>query len=64
MAAGLNQHKALAMGKELNKTPKAIAKFKKGGMIHEDVIEDKKMIKRMVKKEALTGKKCGGKVGK
>ncbi len=38
--------------------------FKEGGMVHSDAREDKAMIKKMVKPAALTGKKCGGKVGK
>jgi hypothetical protein len=38
--------------------------YKKGGMVHDDVKEDKAMIKKMVKPEALVGKKCGGKVKK
>jgi hypothetical protein len=51
MATGLNQHKALAMGKELNKSPSPVTKFKKGGAVkHDDAAMDKKMIKKMVKK--------------
>jgi hypothetical protein len=39
--------------------------YAKGGMVkHDDVKEDKAMIKKMVKPSALTGKKCGGKVKK
>ena len=38
--------------------------FKKGGAAHEDEVEDRKMVKKMVKPSALTGKKCGGKVKK
>jgi len=37
--------------------------FKAGGSVHTDEAEDRKMIKSMVKKEALA-KKCGGKVKK
>ncbi len=37
--------------------------YAKGGMVkHDDVKEDKAMIKKMVKPSALTGKKCGGSV--
>lgn len=38
--------------------------FKKGGAVHDDVKEDKAMIKKMVKPNALTGKKKGGRCGK
>ena len=39
--------------------------FAKGGKVkHDDVKEDKAMIKKMVKPSALAGKKCGGKVKK
>jgi hypothetical protein len=39
--------------------------YAKGGMVkHDDVKEDKAMIKKMVKPSALTGRKCGGKVKK
>lgn len=62
MAKAIGQHKLLAEGKALQGSPSGIAKFKKGGMVHTDIVEDKKMIKKMVKKEALTGKKCGGKM--
>lgn len=64
MATALNQHKAIAMGKKPNPSPAGIAKFKKGGVVekHEDIAEDKKIIKSMVKKEALMKK--GGKVCK
>jgi hypothetical protein len=38
--------------------------MKKGGSVkHSDVKEDRKLVDKMVKKEALTGKKRGGKVG-
>lgn len=38
--------------------------YKDGGKVmkHTDEKEDKAMIKKMVKPEALTGKKCGGAV--
>jgi hypothetical protein len=36
------------------------AGLKKGGKVHEDVAEDKALIKKMVKPEARTGKKDGG----
>lgn len=35
--------------------------YKTGGKVHSDEAEDKKMIQKMVKKTALTGKKKGGK---
>lgn len=35
--------------------------YKKGGKVHEDVAEDKKLIKKMVKPSARTGKADGGK---
>lgn len=39
--------------------------YAKGGAVkHTDETEDKKMIKKMVKPSALTGKACGGKVKK
>lgn len=39
--------------------------FAKGGSVkHDDVAADKAIVKKMVKPAALTGKKCGGKVGK
>ena len=38
----LNRHKAMAMGKEI--------KLKKGGKVHSDIAEDKKLIKKMMKK--------------
>jgi hypothetical protein len=34
-----------------------------GGHVHSDAVEDNAMIKRMVKPEALTGRKHGGKTG-
>jgi hypothetical protein len=36
--------------------------FKDGGAVHKDEKMDKTLVKKMVKKEALTGKKGGGKV--
>lgn len=37
--------------------------YKSGGPIkHDDEAQDKAMVKKMVKAEALTGKKMGGKV--
>lgn len=39
---------------------KHVGGFKRGGMVHDDVAEDKAMVRKMVKPEALTGKKCGG----
>lgn len=36
--------------------------FKKGGAVHSDEAMDRKLVKKMVKGDALTGKKCGGKV--
>lgn len=39
--------------------------FKSGGAVkHDDVKEDRAMVKKMVKPSALTGKACGGKVKK
>jgi hypothetical protein len=38
--------------------------YAKGGAVHSDEKMDRALIKKAVKKEALTGKKCGGKVGK
>lgn len=39
--------------------------FKKGGAVkHDDVKEDRAMVKSMVKPSALTGKACGGKMKK
>jgi hypothetical protein len=39
--------------------------FKKGGVVkHSDAKQDKAMIKKAVKAECLTGKKCGGAVKK
>ena len=38
--------------------------FAKGGAVHGDEKMDRALIKKAVKKEALTGKKCGGKVKK
>lgn len=38
--------------------------YKKGGAVHNDEKMDKAMVKKMVKPEALTGAKCGGKVKK
>lgn len=39
--------------------------YKKGGAVkHDDAKEDAAMLKKMVKKEALTGKKKGGCCGK
>jgi len=39
--------------------------YKNGGPIkHDDVKEDRAMVKKMVKPDALTGKKGGGKVKK
>ncbi len=38
--------------------------YKAGGKVHDDAAMDRAQIKRMVKPSALTGKKCGGKVGK
>lgn len=38
--------------------------YAKGGSVHSDEAEDRKMVKKMVKAEALTGKKDGGKVCK
>ncbi len=39
--------------------------YKKGGSVgHSDEVMDRKLVSKMVKKEALTGKKCGGKVKK
>ena len=39
--------------------------YAKGGAVkHDDAKEDKAMIKKMVKPEALTGKACGGKAKK
>ena len=35
--------------------------FKKGGAAHSDEPMDRKLVKKMVKPAALTGKKCGGK---
>ena len=40
------------------------APYKKGGAVHSDEKMDRALIKKAVKKEALTGKKCGGKVKK
>ena len=37
--------------------------LKRGGMAHPDVAEDKALIRKMVKGEALTGKKDGGETG-
>lgn len=37
--------------------------YKKGGKVHEDVAEDKKLIKKMVKPSARTGKADGGDMG-
>lgn len=41
----LNRHKAMAMGESI--------KLKKGGKVHKDEAEDKKLIKKMVKKSDL-----------
>lgn len=38
--------------------------FKKGGAVHDDAKMDAAQIRKMVKPEALTGKKKGGKVCK
>jgi len=38
--------------------------YAKGGSVHDDTAMDRKLVKKMVKKEVLTGKKCGGKVKK
>jgi len=38
--------------------------YKKGGAVHDDAQMDRAMVKKMVKPDALTGKMCGGKVGK
>lgn len=39
--------------------------YKDGGSVkHDDESMDRAVIKKMVKPAALTGKKCGGKVGK
>lgn len=48
----VNQHKRMAMGER-------VTGMKKGGKVHSDAAEDKKMIKGMVKKTALKGKKKG-----
>ena len=52
MATAMNQHKLMAEGKTLNKSPKGIVKFKKGGAVmkHDDAAMDKKLVKTMVKK--------------
>lgn len=39
---------------------KHVGGFKRGGMVHEDEAEDKAMVRKMVKPDALTGKKDGG----
>lgn len=38
--------------------------YKKGGAVHDDAQMDRAMVKKMVKPDALTGKKCGGKAKK
>lgn len=38
--------------------------YKAGGRVHDDEVMDKIIVKKMMKPGALTGKKCGGKVGK
>lgn len=49
----VNRHKEMAMGEK-------IKVMKKGGPVHKDEAEDKKLIKKMVKKEDLK-MKMGGK---
>lgn len=44
-----------------NKHGQQVKPYAKGGAVHDDVAEDKKMIKKMVKPAALTGMKKGGK---
>ncbi len=42
-----------------------LKEYKRGGAVkHDDVKEDKKMVREMVKPEALTGKRKGGRCGK
>jgi len=48
----VNQHKRMAEGEK-------ITGMKKGGAVHKDEAEDKKLIKKMVKKEDLKMKKGG-----
>lgn len=38
--------------------------YKDGGKVHDDAVMDREMVKKMVKPESLTGKKCGGKIKK
>lgn len=38
--------------------------FAKGGKVHGDEKMDRTLVKKMVKKGALTGKACGGKMKK
>lgn len=38
--------------------------FKKGGAVHGDEKMDRSLVKKMVKKGALSGKACGGKAKK
>jgi hypothetical protein len=56
MATAVPQRKLIAMGKKTNPSPVPIAKYKKGGAVHEDVKEDKAMVKKMVKPSALMKK--------
>lgn len=49
------QHKRMAEGERVG--------FKKGGAVrHDDTAADRRLVKQMVKGEALTGKKRGGAV--
>ncbi len=38
--------------------------YKTGGAVHGDEKMDRSLVKKMVKKESLTGKKCGGRAKK
>ena len=44
-----------------NKTGQQVKPYAKGGKVHNDEAMDKALIKKAVKKEALTGLKKGGK---
>ena len=51
--SGINQHKLLAMGKP-------VTGMRKGGAVHDDVKEDKALVRKMVKPDSLA--KRGGSV--
>lgn len=49
----VNQHKRMAEGEK-------VTGMKKGGKVHDDAAEDKKMLKKMIKPESMKKLACGG----